>query len=178
MKNLKLGFIALCGLLFAFSSCKKNDDNPTPNNSFVIGNTNYATNMGFFKEYNPDYETDIWFANNQLTSNASNINVAWFEFGSRTLPAAGTYTYNAGLQSDTTKNFLGVTVGYNTAYTFSSDDISGGTTFNSGSYDATGSTLTISKSGTTYTCVYNLKFTKNNQTTSINGQYSGTLTSH
>jgi hypothetical protein len=174
MKNLKLGFIALCGFVLAFTSCKKNNDTPAPNNSFVIGGTNYGANLGFYATYGTD-ETDLIFFNKLPISDTTGVNAAYIAFGG-TIPAAGTYTYTSGTV-DPAKNFSDVFVYYNSTYSPTSDTFAGGASIDSDAYDATGSTVTISISGSTYTVVYALKFTDSaKKVTLIDGQYSGALT--
>jgi hypothetical protein len=162
------------GMLLTFSACKKNKD-VTPNNSFVISNTNYAANLGYYAAYGSGAETDLIFVNKAITPGANGLNTAWFAFGG-SVPAAGTYTYKSGT-IDPAKNFSDVIISYNSSVSATTGDVTGGTVYDSDSYDASGSTITISVSGNTYTVVYSLKFTDASKNiTIVNGQFTGTLT--
>jgi hypothetical protein len=174
MKSLKLGLIALCGMLLTFSACKKDKDT-TPNNSFLVGSANYACNVGFYSTYGTD-EADLIFFNKLPISDATGMNSVYIAFGGGVLPAAGTYTYKSGTP-DIKKNFSEVAVTYDGTYSSATATFTSGTTYDSDKYDATGSTISVSINGSTYTVVYNLKFTDGNKKiTTINGQYSGALT--
>jgi len=177
MKNLKIGFIALCGLLLTFSACKKDKD-ATPSNSFVVDNKSYTTDNAMAMTSRPgtvDAETLLILSKQAASSTLNNYNFVAFDFYKNELPASGTYTFkdDKAADFDTTKNFAVVSLGYNLNPNIDQYE---NANFDSEEFDATGSTVTISKSGSNYTFNYTLKFTdKNNKTTTIPGQYIGTV---
>jgi hypothetical protein len=182
MTKSKLYFTALCVVAMAFVACKKNNNNNnnTSSNSFTVNGQTYQTNNAFIDVPGNDPGTFSAVAITNLpsfTATASNVNAVQIVFPKSQFPTSGTFTYKNitanGAGYDSTKDLSDVYVGFKGNFD-PANSFTGGTQYDSYSFDATGSTVTVSKSGNTYTFNYNLKFTTGSNVVNVTGNYSGT----
>lgn len=173
----KLLFSAAAAALL-FTACKKDDDNKTSNSgSFTVNGKSYSVNYGYDGTYIQDglSQGDIMFASNDYTKLDENTFTGtntYVDLDIDTLIDGATYTFLPYNEEgyNKAKNFRWADIAANMKvvngeYVESSDEVS--------LQDCTSGTVTVKKSGDRYTFNFELVF---NGTTTVKGQYNGTLT--
>lgn len=171
----KLLFSAAVAALF-FTACKKDDDNSNKG-SFTVNGKTYVTNHGY--ESIDASEGNGWgdiafFSDDLSTLNSDKYTgtVSYVDLGIDTLIDGASYTYLSSYSDsyDKTKNFYYAEVEANMklvngSWVSSDDEVE--------LYSPVSGTVTVKKSGSSYTISYNLKYDDN---VTVSGSYNGTLT--
>lgn len=182
MKNLFTIFmLAMLGMAVTFTSCKKDDDdddNSTGGTAVVGGNTATFTKgaLEYYGAWGDAHNFDIYLASSNVNfvEETGTGNLLYFElFTNSNTFNGGTFTYNAYEETAGTFDYADLIINGNWA-TETADHY----------YSATGGTITVTKSGSTYDIVYNLtvqeydltSFQPIGGTETMSGTYSGALT--
>lgn len=178
MKLTKLTLLILPALFAVFSSCQKSNNDTQNSNSFTYEGKNYPLETAY---YNNDFTgggyVQVFLTTKMQLGNGTNV--IEFAFYKSEIPTSGTFTahYFDTADFDSTKHFDEAMVGLNfSMQSLSYETLFMGTESSSSSDDFSnmdGSSVTVSKNGDNYTFVYELKFTKNGQTSVVKGQYTG-----
>jgi hypothetical protein len=165
----KLLFSAAAAALL-FTACKKDDDKTSSDSYVKINNNIYATPYGYnFITPGRGGEIDIASTTSEKVQTSPTIKATIVALGLDTLIDGQTYTYvsnNSGTY-DKTKNFNWADVTENATFNNGEQDDNTGKQLSS----PTNGTITVKKSGTTYTFVYNLKYAND----SVSGKFVGNL---
>jgi hypothetical protein len=162
----KLAFSLLAVVLF-FSACSKDDDETVAGGSFVINGKTVATQHGFLFDYGSD-GNEIIFSDAPLSDTFSGKFSA-VSIDLDTLIDGGSYTYMTRDSSayNKTKNFYDAIAIYQGNFVDGQADEATGTWLT----EPKSGTVSIKKSGETYTVTYSFVF----PTTTVSGKYTGAL---